>query len=209
MSLKNLQGTNDCDEINTGDNNAQCSNDIFNNIDSITQTNDVTSITGTDTESQSNLFTVTQNLVATNNCDESGLGDNNANCSIISSNDIGIISQSNTDSSNVLTISQDGQWTNDCDDTTDGDNDADCTIYISLVVPDTEQTGNETQNIEQHQSLVNTCPAGGGVCSIHIMTILDDPNQFSFLSQADQNENRGEEGGEDGGAEQSLAAFST
>ena len=206
---QNLEGRNDCDEANTGDNLATCSTDISNNIASITQTNTIDPLTGTQSHDQSNLFTVTQNLVATNNCDESGLGDNNANCSIISSNDIGIISQSNTDSSNVLTISQDGQWTNDCDDTTDGDNDADCTIDISLVVPDTEQTGDETQNIEQHQSLVNTCPAGGGVCSIHIMTILDDPNKFSFLSQADQNENRGEEGGEDGGAEQSLAAFST
>ena len=36
---QNLQGTNDCDEANTGDNNAQCSTEIFNNIDSITQTN--------------------------------------------------------------------------------------------------------------------------------------------------------------------------
>ena len=36
---QNLQGTNDCDEANTGDNNAQCSNNISNNIESITQTN--------------------------------------------------------------------------------------------------------------------------------------------------------------------------
>ena len=50
MSLKTLRVQNDCDEANTGDNNAQCTNDIFNNIDSITQTNDVASITGTDTE---------------------------------------------------------------------------------------------------------------------------------------------------------------
>ena len=36
---QNLEGTNDCDEANTGDNNAQCSTNISNNIDSITQTN--------------------------------------------------------------------------------------------------------------------------------------------------------------------------
>ncbi|HTH21365.1 MAG TPA: hypothetical protein VL854_04035, partial [Nitrososphaeraceae archaeon] len=66
---QNLQGRNDCDEANTGNNNAECSTEIFNNIDSITQTNDVASITGTDTETQSNVFTVKQNLVATNDCD--------------------------------------------------------------------------------------------------------------------------------------------
>ena len=37
---QNLQGTNDCDEANTGDNNAQCTTNISNNIESITQTND-------------------------------------------------------------------------------------------------------------------------------------------------------------------------
>ena len=140
---QNLEGTNDCDEANTGDNNAQCSNEIFNNIDSITQTNDVASITGTDTETQSNVFTVTQNLVATNDCDETGLGDNNAICSITASNDIGAISQSNTASSNVLNINQDGQATNNCDDTTSGDNTANCTIDLHLIVPDITQTGDE------------------------------------------------------------------
>ena len=45
---QNLEGTNDCDEANTGDNNAQCGTKIFNNIDSITQTNDIDSITGTE-----------------------------------------------------------------------------------------------------------------------------------------------------------------
>ena len=76
---QNLQGTNDCDEANTGDNNAQCSNNISNNIDSITQSNLVDPITGTQVEDQSNLLGINQNLVATNDCDETGLGDNNAN----------------------------------------------------------------------------------------------------------------------------------
>ena len=69
---QNLEGTNDCDEANTGNNNAVCSTEIFNNIDSITQSNVIGSITGTDVEDQSNVFTVTQNLVATNDCDETG-----------------------------------------------------------------------------------------------------------------------------------------
>ena len=30
---QNLQGTNDCDEANTGDNNAQCTTNVLNNID--------------------------------------------------------------------------------------------------------------------------------------------------------------------------------
>ena len=62
--------------------------------------------------------------MATNDCDETGLGDNNANCTITQSNDIGAITQSNIASSNVLTINQDGQATNNCDDTTSGDNDS-------------------------------------------------------------------------------------
>ena len=44
---QNLEGTNDCDEANTGDNNAQCSNNISNNIDSITQTNTIDPLAGT------------------------------------------------------------------------------------------------------------------------------------------------------------------
>ena len=55
---------------------------ISNNIDSITQTNDVDPLAGTESHDQSNVFTITQNLVATNDCDETGLGDNNAICSI-------------------------------------------------------------------------------------------------------------------------------
>jgi hypothetical protein len=58
-----LEGTNDCDEANTGDNAATCTTAIFNNIASITQSNEVGAITGTDTESQSNVFTVDQNIV--------------------------------------------------------------------------------------------------------------------------------------------------
>jgi hypothetical protein len=39
------------------------------------------------------ILYATQNLVATNDCDESGNGDNNANCSITSTNHIGAVSQ--------------------------------------------------------------------------------------------------------------------
>ena len=38
---QNLEGTNDCDEANTGNNLAICSNEISNNIESITQTNTI------------------------------------------------------------------------------------------------------------------------------------------------------------------------
>ena len=176
---QNLQGTNDCDEANTGDNNAQCSNNISNNIDSITQTNLVDPATGSQTEDQSNLLDINQNLVATNDCDETGLGDNNAICTINQSNNIGDISQSNTASSNVLTINQDGQATNNCDDTTSGDNDAQCTISLVLEVPDITQTGDETLNIDQHENLVNSCP-GTGSCAISI-TRTFDPNAIQSL----------------------------
>ena len=183
---QNLEGTNDCDEANTGDNFAICTNDISNNIDSITQTNLVNPATGSQTEDQSNLLTVTQNLVATNDCDETGLGDNFAICTINQSNDIGAISQSNTASSNVLNINQDGQATNNCDDTTSGDNDATCTIDLHLVVPDITQTGDETLNIDQNENLVNDCP-GTGTCSISI-TRTFDPNAIQALLASTQHQ---------------------
>ncbi|HTH21049.1 MAG TPA: hypothetical protein VL854_02425, partial [Nitrososphaeraceae archaeon] len=176
---QNLEGTNDCDEANTGDNNAQCSNNISNNIASITQINLVNPGTGIQVEDQSNLLDINQNLVATNDCDETGLGDNNAICTINQSNDIGAISQSNVASSNVLTINQDGQATNNCDDTTSGDNTATCTINLHLVVPPITQTGDETLNIDQHENLVNNCP-GTGSCNIDI-TRTFDPNAIQAL----------------------------
>ncbi|HTH23422.1 MAG TPA: hypothetical protein VL854_14475, partial [Nitrososphaeraceae archaeon] len=176
---QNLQGTNDCDEANTGDNLAECNTNISNNIESITQTNLVNPAAGTQVEDQSNFLGINQNLVATNDCDETGNGDNNAVCTINQSNDIGAITQSNTASSNVLNINQDGQATNNCDDTTSGDNDATCTIDLHLVVPDITQTGDETLNIDQHENLVNTCP-GTGTCSISI-TRTFDPNAIQAL----------------------------
>ncbi|HTH23337.1 MAG TPA: hypothetical protein VL854_14050, partial [Nitrososphaeraceae archaeon] len=169
---QNMEGTNDCDEANTGFNNVQCTTNISNNIESITQSNEVTSATGSQVHDQSNVLGITQNLVATNDCDESGLGDNNAICSITASNDIGAISQSNTASSNVLNINQDGQATNNCDDTTSGDNTAQCSINLHLVVPDIAQLGDETLNIDQHENLVNSCP-GTGLCSISITRTFD------------------------------------
>ena len=178
---QNLQGTNDCDEANTGNNFAECGNNISNNIASITQTNTIDPLAGTQSHDQSNLFAVTQNLVATNDCDESGLGDNIADCFITQSNDIGAITQSNTASSNVLTINQDGQATNDCDDTTSGDNTANCTIDLHLVVPDITQTGDETLNIDQHENLVNSCP-GTGTCSISITRTFDPNAPLQTLS---------------------------
>ena len=180
---QNLESTNDCDEANTGDNNAQCTTNVFNSIESISQTNDVDADAGSVTHTQSNLFTVTQNLVATNDCDETGLGDNNAICSITASNDIGAITQSNTASSNVLNINQDGQATNNCDDTTSGDNTANCTIDLHLVVPDITQTGDESLNIDQHENLVNSCP-GTGTCSISITRTFDPNAPLQTLSAA-------------------------
>ena len=176
---QNMEGTNDCDEANTGFNNVQCTTNISNNIESITQSNEVISATGSQVHDQSNVLGITQNLVATNDCDESGLGDNNAICSITASNDIGAITQSNVASSNVLNINQDGQATNNCDDTTSGDNTAQCSIDLHLVVPAITQTGDETLNIDQHENLVNSCP-GTGTCAISI-TRTFDPNAIQAL----------------------------
>ena len=186
---QNLQGVNDCDESGAGYNFATCQTDLVNEIESITQTNDFSAM-GAEVHDQSNFFGVTQNLAATNDCDESGNGNNNANCSITSTNHIGAVSQVNTGSSNILTINQDGQATNNCDDTTGGNNDKTCTITLSLTVPDAllVQDGDDVLNFNQHENLLNTC---GATCSININRDDPDPEllqEFAAFSN---------EGGED------------
>ena len=188
---QNMQGVNDCDESGDGSNFASCQTHLVNEILSVEQTNDF-SASGAEVHDQSNFFGVTQNLAATNDCDESGNGDNNANCSITSTNHIGAVSQVNTGSSNILDINQDGQATNNCDDTTSGDNDFTCTINLSLTVPDAllVQDGDDELHFNQHENLLNTCSAGG-TCSININRDDPDPELLQTLAAFSN------EGGED------------
>ena len=178
---QNLQGKNDCDEANTGNNFAECGNNISNNIASITQTNTIDPLAGTKFMISPTSLPLPKTWWQQMTVMNHGLGDNIADCFITPSNDIGAITQSNTASSNVLTINQDGQATNDCDDTTSGDNTANCTIDLHLVVPDITQTGDETLNIDQHENLVNSCP-GTGTCSISITRTFDPNAPLQTLS---------------------------
>ena len=82
------------------------------------------------------LTQITQNLLAENDCDEAGAGDNDVLCQNLAENiieeDFGntVITQDNNapnvgdDSvqNNFVAISQDLQATNDCDESGDGDN---------------------------------------------------------------------------------------
>ena len=75
---QNLQAVNDCDEDDTGFNLASCVNDqTSSEIESITQDNDAT--VGDDTV-QLNFVAINQDLLLQNVCDETGIGDNNAQC---------------------------------------------------------------------------------------------------------------------------------
>ena len=93
-----MDAVNDCDEEGTGFNLAACSaagiagNAGGNEIDSITQTN--TGPVGDDT-AQSNFVGASQDAQTDNVCDETGLGDNAAQCGVAAINSIGPALQTN------------------------------------------------------------------------------------------------------------------
>ena len=68
---QNLEGTNDCDEANTGDNIAECGPISLIPL-TLYPRQTKWMLLPVPTHDQSNLFAVTQNLVATNDCDETG-----------------------------------------------------------------------------------------------------------------------------------------
>ena len=120
---QNLQIIQDCDEENTGFNFQTCDSDQGNNIDTITQANDATTV-GDDTV-QSNFLGTSQDLQAINVCDETGVGDNDAECINSPNNSIGPVAQINgadgsgdadfTQNNNIPTINQVIAAENDCD----------------------------------------------------------------------------------------------
>ena len=140
---QNLDAVNDCDEEGTGFNLATCSaagiagNAGGNEIDSITQTN--TGTEGDDT-AQSNFVGASQDAQTDNVCDETGLGDNAAQCGVAAINSIGPVRQTNdavgsgdadfTQNNNIPTINQVAATQNDCDQsdeqTASGNNEATC-----------------------------------------------------------------------------------
>ena len=139
---QNLQAANDCDEENTGDNLGTCINEIPGvTIDTITQTNDAQA--GDDTV-QLNFVGMNQDLKLENVCDETGLGDNDEQCSNdTADNLIGPVDQSNgalgsgdadfTQNNNIPVINQVIVAENDCDQadeqSADGANLATCSNF--------------------------------------------------------------------------------
>ena len=173
--VQNLGAVNDCDESGSGDNFASCENDAFNSIESIEQTN-TGEASGDDSVSQVNFVGINQNLQTTNNCDESGDGNNEKTCTITSSNEIGAITQTNdataTDSANILSISQDLNAQNNCEDTTGASNTGSCTINLHLIVPPITQTNGEELSISQSETIINECQSGENCANSKTVTFV-------------------------------------
>ena len=167
---QNLLATNDCNEANTGDNVVDCNNDNSrNSIPSITQTNDAA---GGDDTVQLNFVGMSQDTQLENVCDETGIGDNNADCNNdFAGNFIGPLTQSNdaqgsgdadfTQNNNIPTINQVIDAENDCDQsdeqTASGSNSAICS---------NELAGNGIASIEQTNDAAGT----------HVDDIFQDNN---------------------------------
>ncbi|HEX2471843.1 MAG TPA: hypothetical protein VHJ59_03740, partial [Nitrososphaera sp.] len=129
---QNLVLLNDCDETGSEGNSAFCQ--FFepeNLIGPITQSsfNEAGAQADGATIDQSNDAQSSQNLQATNDCDESEAGDNSATCASLANNFIDSINQANSANvgddfvqNNLVAISQELQATNNCDETGDGDN---------------------------------------------------------------------------------------
>ena len=139
---QNLQAVNNCDEKGDGTNLAFCENDspenFIDDIDGITQENLAPTVA--DDFVQNNLVAISQDLQATNDCDEFDDGNNGdgvvADCENNVDNEIGPVDQSNfATGSDAADISQNNDITsmnqvlvanNDCDQSSPGDNLAFC-----------------------------------------------------------------------------------
>ena len=128
-----------------------------NLIGPLSQTNDAT---GQDeaTILQANQIDIVQNLGAANDCDESGSGDNFANCDNNALNSIASIEQTNTGEGsgddrikqvNFVGIDQNLQTKNDCDESGGGNNEKTCTITSSNEIGNIVQTNDATLQIVQ------------------------------------------------------------
>src|SRR4030095_7059205 len=132
---QDLSVNNDCDA--TASNFALCFNSGGNAVESITQANSAIGDGFADI-SQNNDAAIVQNIDLLNSCDESGDGEDNAECfnTIVSArNSIGPVYQANYASgadsftasqSNVAQVTQNLQATNDCDEENTGSNSAEC-----------------------------------------------------------------------------------
>ena len=110
--LTDSKHKNDCDEFNTGTNNAECSN-----VDA-TATDQISLI------GKNNNFILNSNVKQIQKCDETGSGNNNAECTNNSNNFLDTVDV--LGNNNKINYAIDTNQVNDCDDTRNGDNNSVC-----------------------------------------------------------------------------------
>lgn len=110
--LTDSKHKNDCDEFNTGTNNAECSN-----VDATTT--DQISLIG-----KNNKFILNSNVNRIQKCDETGSGNNKAKCTNNSNNFLDRIDV--LGNNNKIDYAIDTNQVNDCDDTRNRDNNSVC-----------------------------------------------------------------------------------
>ena len=198
QSTQNLLATNDCDEENTGDNLAHCHNDQpFNFIDFAVLLNNTAndaSLVGDDTV-QSNFVGTSQDLQATNDCDETGLGDNFAIChSDLAENLIGPVFQFNdadgsgdadfTQNNNIPTINQVIEAENDCDQSDEqsaaGSNSAVCSNDFAFNAIDSITQVNDADGTHVDDIFQDNTGAFS-----QIMTLNNDCDATTFTDDGD------------------------
>jgi hypothetical protein len=115
----NIDGLNDCDEFDDGNNNADCNIDAVYDLGLVTQTN----VPNVNPVGTNEVDYVTDDFLL-NGCDETGFGDNNAVCNNTFSNGFTSITQLNDVSgtvgvnfveTNTVDILQGFNLNNDCD----------------------------------------------------------------------------------------------
>ncbi|HTH22794.1 MAG TPA: hypothetical protein VL854_11300, partial [Nitrososphaeraceae archaeon] len=197
--IVNIDGLNNCDEFDAGDNNADCIGDPDHIVGPVTQTNNP----NVNPVGTNEIDIVTDDNML-NDCTESGNGNNNAVCHNIGSDTITEITQNNfVDAtsigvnfveSNTINTLQGFDETNDCDEAGDGANSANCVndvenligpigpIDQSNDVTSTDPNTIHSNNIEVSQigATTNDCNESGAdagvndaTCSIEAANIID------------------------------------
>ena len=174
----NIDGLNDCDEFDDGDNNVDCNLSANYLVGPVSQTN-----TPNVNPVGTNEIDIVTDDSMLNGCDEAGNGDNNAVCNNIGSDIITEIAQSNfVDASNTIGVNfvesntvntlQGFDLNNDCDEEGDGNTAASCDNEVSNLIGPVDQSNDvtgtnpnaiHTNNIEVSQtgSQFNACDESG------------------------------------------------
>ena len=167
----------DCDESGSGDNNVFCNNDDDWLIGPVIQTNNPSV-----NPVGSNVIGAVVDNDEINNCDESGSGNNDANCENLVDTEISSATQSNTatgpatiafDQDNAISTHQRSDVRNTCGEIDGGINDAKCFNTIDNIIGPLDQsntaTGTGTESFDQvnnfgaaqHAAAENDCDESG------------------------------------------------